>query len=48
MPEQQKNIFWMAEEIDFELKKEDQQEARDSISEFLHVVANPIFAHWLY
>lgn len=48
MSEQLRNIIWMAEELDFELKPEDAAEAESSINAFLESAAAPGLSHSVY
>ncbi len=48
MPEKLKNILWMGEELDFELRPDAKAEAKALIARFLRLTANPTLSHWLY
>jgi len=48
MPEQLQNIFWMAEELDFDIESKNRERANSDIVKFLELTANPMFFHWLY
>lgn len=48
MPEQLKNILWMSEELDFQMKPSLKNEAKTIINQFLERTANPQLSHWVY
>ncbi|MCL4208011.1 hypothetical protein KJZ63_00025 [Patescibacteria group bacterium] len=48
MPEQLQNIFWMAEELDFDIESKNRDQANSDIVKFLELTTNPMFSHWLY